>query len=110
MFSDFWEPAYENQFDGGSQLVPVVRPDTDLSVLPNIGRVISHGYLATGYLPIQVAFPYLAYFLVGTQVAIRKQFLLDYFKDDISYCEAAVFKRYFKSEGVEVWARDGYRK
>lgn len=64
MLCVFWQSVYENVFDGGCLLTPDVRPDTDLSALPVIGKIISHGYICSGFLPVKVAFPTLASFLL----------------------------------------------
>lgn len=57
MFSAFWDDAYVRVFDGGSVLVPAVYPHVDMTVLPVLGTILSHGFLSSGFLPIRLAFP-----------------------------------------------------
>lgn len=54
MYSAFWEEVYKNFFDGATVLVPFVHPST---VFPILGRILSHGYLASGTLPTRIACP-----------------------------------------------------
>ena len=42
MYSGFWEKAY-SLFDGSTLVTPMVHPQTDMSVLPILGRILSHG-------------------------------------------------------------------
>ncbi len=60
MFSAFFKEVYEKFCDGSALLTLVVHPHIDFSVLPSLGTVISHGYLACRVLPIRIAFPTLA--------------------------------------------------
>ena len=48
--------------------MPTLHPHVDMSVLPQMGTVLSHGYLVCGFLPTRVVFPALAYILLGTEV------------------------------------------
>ena len=59
-----WKVAYQNVFDGGSLLTPLVSSDIDMSVRPTIGTIISHRYLACGFIPVRIAFPSLAAILL----------------------------------------------
>ena len=67
-FSAFWEEAYLRHFDGSSVLAPTVHAGLDISLLHTLGRILSHGYLACGYLPVRIAFPTLAAILLGADV------------------------------------------
>ena len=51
MYSAFWEKAYT------SLLTPMFHPQTDMSVFPVIGSILSHGFLVTGLLPDRIAVP-----------------------------------------------------
>ena len=53
MFSAFWEQAYLQPFEGATILIPLLHPQTDTV----FGRILSHGYLVTGFLPIRIALP-----------------------------------------------------
>ena len=61
LFSTFWEQARLTLFDGANAVVPAVHPHTELVHFCVIGTVLSHGYLVSGYIPVAVAFPILAY-------------------------------------------------
>lgn len=52
MFSSFWKFAFEKFFDGSGSLVPATHPNVDMQMLPMIGKILSHGYLACGFLPV----------------------------------------------------------
>lgn len=93
MFSAFYEMAYEKLFDGSSLLCPVVHPDMDVSMLSAMGCVISHAYLVTGLLPIQIAFPCLAQSLLGLSVFVPQSVLFDSLVDSISNHEAGIIRQ-----------------
>jgi hypothetical protein len=88
MFSGFWEEAYKKMFDGCQLLTPVIHPQVDMRVLPIIGRILSHGYLTSGFLPVRIALPTLACILLGPTVGISDGVLLDTFLDWLSDYEA----------------------
>jgi len=77
MFSQFWGKTYLVYFDGESLLVPAVNPNTELSTLPLLGTIISHGFMVCGYLPIRIAFPVVAAILLGPEVKISDAILLE---------------------------------
>ena len=41
-----------------------------------MGRILSHGYLSTGMLPVHIAFPTLASMLLGPSVVVTEEILL----------------------------------
>ena len=84
MFSSFWEAAYNMLFEGSNLLTPMIHPQTDLAVFPTIGRILSHGYLVTGILPVRIALPTLISMLLGPAISISKEVLLDTFLDFVS--------------------------
>ena len=51
MLSGFWEQAYVKLFDGIRLLTPSIEPQSSFIDLKVIGRILSHGYLCTGFLP-----------------------------------------------------------
>ena len=51
MFSAYWDEAYQQFFDGSTLLVPALHPSVDMSALPRLGTVLSHGYLLCGFMP-----------------------------------------------------------
>ena len=91
MLSAFWEEAYGRFFDGSSLLVPAVHPNVDTSLLPKLGLVLSHGYLACGFLPTKIAFPALASIL-NPWVTIPTNILVPAFAESLSVFEAAAVK------------------
>ena len=93
MFSAFWEKAYTSLFEGSTLLTPMIHPQTDMTVLPIIGRVLSHGYLVAGDFPLRVALPTLTAFLLGPSVSVSAEVLLDTFMDYVSALERITFKR-----------------
>ena len=92
MFSAFWEKAYSILFEGATTLIPMVHPQIDLSVYSILGRILSHGYLATGILPDRVALPILIQSLLGPGVAISQERLMEAFIDYISVTERNTLK------------------
>jgi hypothetical protein len=92
MLSGFWEEAYQKLFDGCRLLTPVIHPQVDMKVLPVIGRILSHGYLASGFLPVRIALPTLACILLGPTVNIPDGILLNTFPDCLSEYEAEVIR------------------
>ena len=90
--SQFWDDTYAKMFDGGYLLTPVISPESDLSVLPTIGRILSHGYLATGVLPVRIAFPVLAGMLLGS-CRISDSVMLATFQNAVSTSETEVIRQ-----------------
>ena len=91
MLSAFWDEAYKRHFDGSSLLTPVVHAQSNMSDLPLLGKILSHGYLLEGYLPVQIAFPSLATILLG-QVDIPERMLVASFVDSLSTVECQFLK------------------
>ena len=100
MFSAFWEAAFEEQFDGTSLLAPINHAGLDFEALPTIGRIMSHGYLSCGFLPIRVAFPCIVHVLRG-QVAIADWILLESFVDSLNVHESHIMKEAFAMKDKE---------
>ena len=93
MFSAYWEEAYKLFFDGSALLAPALHSNIDMSVLPSLGTVLSHGYLASGFMPTRIAFPVLATILLGSNVKIPSSILVESFAECLSSFEAAVIKK-----------------
>ena len=76
--------------------MPVVSPHVEFSLLPALGKILSHGYLCTGFLPTQITFPSLAAMLLGSgaiteDINILVELFLDYVSDvDRNVLHAAV--------------------
>ena len=92
LFSAFWESAYIHAFDGGNLLVPAVYPGTDMANLPVLGTIMSHGFLASGFLPIRVAFPVVAAILLGPSIEVPDTVIMDSFVDYISSYEGGILR------------------
>jgi len=44
-------------------VTPAIHPGTNFSLYPVVGKIVSHGYLTAGCLPVRICFPVLAKFL-----------------------------------------------
>jgi len=103
MLSGFWEEAYCHLFDGGSLLTPVLHPQMDMTVFPTLGKIISHGYLFSVFLPLRIALPTLVLLLFGNTMVQKihddvyiETFLetvstveTDFLKDTLELCETS---------------------
>ena len=87
IFSAFWETAYSVLFKGASLLTPMFHPEMDLTLFSVVGRILSHGYLVAGVLPVRVAVPTLISMLLGPGTTISDTILLNTFLDFVSSCE-----------------------
>ena len=92
MFSAFWEAAYCCFFEGTCLLTPNLHASTDMSVLPLLGRIISHGFLVSGYMPIRVAFPCMAGVLLGPMTDFSSSVLIEAFSERLCSYEADIIK------------------
>lgn len=91
MFSAFWEQAYSKFFEGATLLIPMVNPHMDMTIYPILGRILSHGYLVAGHMPVRIALPTLLNMLLGPK-NVSPKILIEAFLDYISAAERAVFK------------------
>ena len=89
----FWLHAYEKLFDGSTVYVPVVNPSTDLSQLEVVGKILSHGYLSIGFLPVPLAFPTLIAMLLGPSVEIDSHILNASFFEYLGYVDRDILCR-----------------
>ena len=71
MLSMFWESVYIKMFDGSTLLIPAVHHQVETEKFPFLGTIISHGYIACGFLPVKKAFPILATVLLGAIVILN---------------------------------------
>ena len=92
LFSAFWEIAYKRFFDGDSLLVPMLHPGVDMAALPQLGKIISHGYLVSGFLPTRIIFPALACILLGVTVEIPSHIVVESFAASLSSFDASTVK------------------
>ena len=68
MVSAFWEIAYKLCCDGDSLLVPLLHPGSNADMFTKLGRILSHGYMQCGFLPLKIAFPTM---LLGVGICIN---------------------------------------
>ena len=87
MYAAFWQRAYSVLFEGATLLTPMIHPQMDMSLFTTIGRILSHGYLVSGVLPVRIALPTLICMLLGPGSSISDEILLNTFLDFISTFE-----------------------
>lgn len=92
MFSAFCEKCYSALFEGSTLLVPMLSPQTDTSVFPVVGCIISHAYLVSGFLPVRIALPCIIGILCGPGAHMSQSILCEAFLDYISATERSLFK------------------
>lgn len=100
MFSAFWEEAYKHFFDGSSLLTPVLHPHVDMSALPLVGAVLSHGYLICGFLPTRITFTSLACILLGPTTEVPSAIQVETFADSLCSFEACIVKEALASTSI----------
>ncbi len=105
-FSAFWEEAYKIAFDGNVLLTPALHSGVDLESLRVIGSIISHGYLAVGFIPVRIAFPSLACIFFGPNVYIPEEFLVESFIDSLSAHERDSLHSAVKSASTDSCFKD----
>lgn len=120
MLSGFWNEAYKHLFDGCTLLTPVIHPHVDLQVLPTIGKILSYGYIACGFIPLHIAFPTLVCLLLGPTTTIPDSILINSFLDFLSMYESGVIREAmkcpsaycvsFQSKVVNILSRFGLRE
>ena len=92
MLSAFWAEAYTRLFEGAKTLTPMIHPGLDMTVFPILGRILSHGYLACGMLPVCIALPSLIGMVLGPSVAIPSKIIIESFADYVSDVERRSLK------------------
>lgn len=89
-FSAFWEEAYKKMFDGAALLAPATHATINLEEFSTLAKVLSHGYLCCGYLPTRIAYPVLAYVILGTSVSISEDIFVKSLSDFLSTVDQKV--------------------
>ena len=92
MLSAFWADAYVRLFEGATTLIPMVEPGIDITTFSTLGRIISHGYLACGFLPVRIALPSLISMLLGPSVMIPSSIVIQSFSEYVSEVERQQLK------------------
>ena len=77
---------------------PLMHPGSDPSIFSTLGKVLSHGYLQCGFLPLRIAFPTLTAMLLGTSIHIPNSFLVSSFVDSLNKYEPNLFKASLKAK------------
>ena len=95
MLAEFWQATFREFFDGSILLVPAVHAQSDMSVFRILGTILSHGYLFCNVLPTRITFPCMAAILLGSDVKISQDILLNSFVDYVSLYEQMVLKECF---------------
>lgn len=98
MFSGFWSCAFEKFFDCSGSLVPSTNPTIDMSVFPMLGNILSHGYIACGFLPVHISFSVIAAVSIGPDVQINDTILCKSFISYLSCPDACLLKNAFGSK------------
>ena len=84
---------YVKHFDGEKLPVPAVNPNTDLQILLLLGKILVHGFMVCGFLPVCLAFPVIAAILHGPNVVLSD----DISTHDASSIREALREKTFKS-------------
>ena len=92
MISAFWEEAYSKMFDG-ALVVPSMHPETIFANFATIGSILSHSFLACGFLPIRIAFPTLCAILLGPFTSLNEELMLSSFFDSLAIHEIGVINK-----------------
>ena len=58
MFSLFWEDIIRQHFEGSNTVTPLLHAHTDMEQLQVMGKILSHGYLVSGFLSERVSLVY----------------------------------------------------
>ena len=81
-------------------LIPAVHHKVDMEKFPVLGKIISHGYLVCGHLPLHIAFPIIASSLLGPHVTIPDDIILELFVDYLVQYEGQTLKKAFQATAV----------
>ena len=87
MFSAFWTDAYTRLFEGAKTLIPMVQPGVDIATFSTLGKILSHGYLASSFLPVRIALPSLVSMLLGPSAIIPPSIVIESFSEYVSEVE-----------------------
>jgi hypothetical protein len=94
-FSIFWEEACAKYFDGPCVVTPLIHAGQQSLPLEVLGRVLSYGYISSGFLPVKISFPTLAAILVSSFSEITAEMFLQSFKDYLTPVDLFTTKEAF---------------
>ena len=118
-FSGFWEAAYKKMFDGAALLTPACHSEVNIDDFEVLGKILSHGYLSCGFLPTRLAFPVIAFILLGLSTNISQSILVNSFSEFLgpldrkaisTALEAKEFTMGIKSNVITILSRFGCRE
>ena len=89
MFSTFWEEAHI-EFEGKWLVIPSVRPRVNMAKFKLLGTILVHGFMVCGFLTVRIAFPVIAAVLLGPDVIIPDNILMESFIDYLTCHESEV--------------------
>ena len=72
-----------------------------MSIFPTLGKILSHGYIACGFLPVHISFPVIAAVFLGPDVQISDTIL---FITYLSYHDACILKSAFSELGSKTFS------
>lgn len=107
--------------DGSQLLTPSIEPHSSSTDLKVIGRILSHGYLCTGFLPTRVALPSLMGMLLGPGVEVGEKVYIGAFHDYLSEVDryttnqaltvtGSIFADSLKEQLIEIMSRFNCRQ
>lgn len=101
MFSSFWEVMENKYLEGNLAKVPVITPDT-CSFYFQLGRILSHGYVLTGYLPLFFAKAFFLSLLPTVGSEVDHNIIMESFMDYIDNCESEALSQCLNSQSGQV--------
>jgi len=101
MLSEFWKTAYIRMFDGSGQLIPSIYPQTNMSLFTSLGKILSHGYMISRVMPLQITFPTFASVLLGPGVKVDDDMLITCLANSVSASESQLIRDSLKVNSGE---------
>ena len=98
LFPVFWNSLQSIFFDGNQEKVPMVMPrsETDYVVL---GKILSHGFVLTGYFPIYISVVCASYLVSGASNVSDDvcfvRFLIILITISLRFCRHALLEKRF---------------
>ena len=80
--------------------MPAVNPNTELLILPVLGKILVHRFKVCGFLPVQLAFPVIAAILCGPNVELSNDVYLESLLDFMSTHDSSLIHEALKEEKI----------
>lgn len=93
LFSLFWEECFLQYFEGESQSVPRVDPDLPVDKFVAMGKILLHGFLLVGFLPLQMAQVCMMKILLGSQAEVPQGLIETTFQRFLSDSDVAFLNK-----------------